>query len=70
VPHLRDGLIVDKPWSPTACWWSGTVGIVRSTTAIRISMLGAYRMLQSPHRFLTITTSAGASTPYVAEKFL
>jgi hypothetical protein len=33
VPHLRDGFIVAKPGSPPACWWGGTVGIVRSTTA-------------------------------------
>jgi hypothetical protein len=32
VPHLRDGFIVAKPGSPPACWWGGTVGIVRSTT--------------------------------------
>jgi hypothetical protein len=33
VPYLRDGFIVAKPGSPPACWWGGTVGIVRSTTA-------------------------------------
>jgi uroporphyrinogen-III synthase len=26
VPHLRDSFIVDKPGSPPACWWGGTVG--------------------------------------------
>jgi uncharacterized membrane protein len=26
VPHLCDGLIVDKPGSPPARWWGGTVG--------------------------------------------
>jgi uroporphyrinogen-III synthase len=44
VPHLRDGLIVDKPGSPPACWWGGTVGNRESDP---LSLPNAQRMTEN-----------------------